>query len=125
MSEPAQATHCQGDVETMRRLVLEWLRQDGRDAASGGDTPEAQSEPKAEAVVQSFLLRASAAGFACEIAEVSESESGVPGYEARWTHQGASFVGFKQPPSQETPETALLAGCAALLGNDWCRSRLR
>ena len=122
MSDVAQATHFQGNLEGMRRVVVEWMKKEGQDPAAAGDALGSGSEPNGEAVVLLFLLRASAAGFACEIVEVGEGAGG--GYEARWTHQGASFVGFKQAPPQETPDAALLAGCAALLDNHWCRSRL-
>ncbi len=122
MSEAVPTSCFKGDLEGMRRVAVEWLRKEGRDTASGDNTLVSEPEPNSEAVVLIFLLRASAAGFACEIVEANESEGA--GYVARWTHQGASFVGFKQPPPQETPEFALLSGCAALLENDWCRSRL-
>ena len=101
----------------MQDAVLEWLRRETGDL----DLP-ADSGPQAGAIAQRFLQRVSAAGFGCTAVEVSQD--GVMRYEVHWTHNGASFVGFKQPPPEETPENALLAGCAALLGNDWCRSRL-
>jgi len=123
MSDSAPATQGQGDLAAMRRVVVEWLRKDARDTAPGDNTLSPDSEPNSEAVLLLFLLRASAAGFACEIGEVQDGDGGG-GYEARWTHQGASFVGFKQASPQATPDMALLAGCAALLANEWCRSRL-
>jgi hypothetical protein len=55
---------------------------------------------------------------------VTAEKQGQTTYEVFWTHRGASFVGFKQPAAEPKAEDALLAGCAALLENQWCRERL-
>lgn len=113
MEHPAS----KGDLDRMHNLVADWLQNDS--LASGAD---AESGPDDTAIARRFLKRVRAAGFACEIVEVRRARAVE--YEARWTHNGASFVGFKQPPPQDAPDKALLAGCAALLANDWCRQRL-
>lgn len=100
----------------MRSALRAWL---GEQEPVSGDASSAQDE---EALVRHFLQRVSAAGFVCHIQDIPRD--GGTGYEVRWTHHGSSFVGFKQARLQDSPAHALLAGCAALLENEWCRSRL-
>jgi hypothetical protein len=109
-------------LERMRDRVLEWLsgRTGNADAETGAVDPDVDQQNSA--IAQRFLLLAGAAGFACNVVEVARD--GAKLYEVQWTHRGAGFVGFKQPPPQENVDNALLAGCAALLENDWCRNRL-
>jgi hypothetical protein len=93
-------------------MIAQWLRDKG-------EHPDPADEA---ALIHLFLQRARSSGFSYELVEVDID--GKHGFEARWTHGGATFVGFKQPPPQATPGQALLAGCAALLENEWCRTRL-
>jgi len=102
-------------------MVLEWVRAGHRDPLFlSGDQPADLARKHAE-IAQGFLTWAKSAGFAYETVK---AEGGGAGYEVHWTHRGASFVGFKQPPPESTAEDALLAGCAALIQNDWCRKQL-
>ena len=102
--------------------MLEWLRGDPRDPGFPATAAPAELRRAHDAIAQRFLQRIAGAGFAFEL--VAGGLDGLAGYEVRWTHQGSTFVGFKQPPREETAEDALLAGCAALLENQWCRERL-
>jgi hypothetical protein len=107
------------DLDQARNRLLEWLRAEHREPhfqATAADT-----EGQHEEIAQRFLEWAKDSGFAYNIVKVEGAE---PAFEVHWTHRGASFVGFKQPPAERTPSDALLAGCAALLENDWCRERL-
>lgn len=103
-------------------MVLEWVRARHRDPQYLSGALPADLERKHEEIAQCFLTWAKSAGFAYETVKVAP-EIGT-GYEVHWTHRGASFVGFKQPPPESTAEDALLAGCAALIENDWCRKQL-
>jgi hypothetical protein len=105
-----------------RKLVLDWIRVPHRDPLFLEGEMPAEARKLNEAIARRFLRWVADAGFACEVADLSSERK--PGYEARWTLHGSSFVGFKQPPPEDTPDDALLAGCAALLENQWCRSRL-
>jgi hypothetical protein len=107
-------------LDRARHLILEWLRAPHRDPSFlVGQT---DLEHRHQEIGQHFLTHARAGGFECEI--VKSNNPGAAGYEIHWTHRGASFVGFKQPPPEPLAEDAVLAGCAALLENDWCRERL-
>jgi hypothetical protein len=109
MSKAGYITDSENNLDRMRKTVLEWLQEksENRDALAG-------SGEQMDAIVQRFLHRASAAGFGCNVVETSQN--GLIRHQVYGTHNGASFIGFKQPP--------LIAGCAALLANDWCRSWL-
>jgi hypothetical protein len=74
-------------------------------------------------MAESFLTAIAGSGFTFNLVQLGDGGS-PSGYELRWSHQGFSFVGFKQPPPAVTPEEAKLLGCAALLQNDWCRKHL-
>jgi hypothetical protein len=113
MNGESELTREKEDLDEMRKAVAEWL------IAQNAETPELTTE---DVIVSHFLRRAGVAGFTCHIEEIVDE--GSRAYEVRWTHHRSSFVGFKQPPLQKTPEDALVAGCAALLENDWCRGRL-
>lgn len=107
-------------LDRERRLLLDWLRARLRDPALLPGTTDPLGQTRE--ITERFLAIAREGEFAWEV--VWTSADGHPGYAVHWTHRGASFVGFKQPPPEPTPEEALLAGCAALLENDWCRERL-
>jgi hypothetical protein len=113
MNEPSPTDADRLDQD--RVLVLEWLR------ASPRNTPLDPASDR-EMIANCFLEHARAADFQWQVVEISTD--GRPAYEVRWTHRGSTFVGFKQPAPADTPTDALLAGCAALLENGWCRARL-
>ena len=73
-------------------------------------------------IAKAFLLWLNPTPFELEI--VSLGDGKTPMYEGRWTHNAADFVGFKQPPAAANREDATILACAALLRNDWCRSKL-
>ena len=97
-----------------RTLVVDWLR--------AAHALGAEIDLTDETLVDTFLRRAGQSGFTCELVHIDGA--GSTRYETHWTHRGASFVGFKQPAAEDTPVEALLAGCSALLQNQWCRDRL-
>ena len=105
-----------------RKIVLAWLRADHRDPTYLAGEADAVLDQRHAEITQRFLKWAKIAGFDYEVIEVRAD--GRIAYEVHWTHRGASFVGFKQPPSETSVEDALLAGCAALLDNQWCRKWL-
>ena len=106
-------------LDRARTLVLDWLRLEHRDPGFLVSAPDLQN--RHGEIAREFLKWAADSGFAYEIVKVDGDGAA---YEIHWTHRGSSFVGFKQPPPEQTAEDALLAGCAALLENDWCRERL-
>lgn len=73
-------------------------------------------------IAETFLKWIGTTGFALEI--VALPQLGPNAVEGRWTHNGADFVGFKQPPAAFNRTDATILACAALLRNDWCRARL-
>jgi len=73
-------------------------------------------------IAEAFLKWLSSTPFALEIVALDDYAPGM--FEGRWTHNGAAFVGFKQPPAAANRDDAALLACAALLRNDWCRARL-
>ena len=107
-------------LDRARNLLLEWVRAGHRDPAFLSGQPDL--EHRHGEIAHRFLTWAKEAGFEFEI--IKTGSDGTGGYEVHWTHRGASFVGFKQPPAESTAEDALLSGCAALLENDWCRKWL-
>ena len=107
-------------LDRARNVILEWVRAAHRDPAFLAG--QADLEQHHEEIARRFLTWAKEAGFEYRIVKVGSDGAAV--YEVHWTHRGSSFVGFKQPPSESNAEDALLAGCAALLENDWCRERL-
>ena len=111
-----------GLVDRTRDLVLRWLRAPHREPEFlAALSPEEMNRQHA-AIAHRFLYWARDSGFHSRIVETGSDEN--PAYEVHWTHRGSSFVGFRQPPPQDSPEDALLLGCGALLENDWCRERL-
>lgn len=109
-------------LDTARKIMLAWLRAGHREPTFlEGETDGGLDQRHAE-ITQHFLKWAKIAGFDYEVIEARVD--GRTAYAVHWTHRGASFVGFKQPPSEATAEDALLAGCAALLENQWCRKWL-
>lgn len=85
--------------------------------------PEKSLDGRSGEIAERFLARAGASGFILEMVEKTTPEGTA--YEPRWTHRGASFVGFKQPDAVDNLDDAKVLACAALLRNDWCRERLR
>ncbi len=107
-------------LDRARNLVLEWVRASHRDPSFlAGQTGLDQRH---EEIAKHFLKWAKEGGFEYRVVKIGND--GTAAYEVQWTHRGYSFVGFKQPAPEAAAENALLAGCAALLGNDWCRERL-
>jgi hypothetical protein len=84
--------------------------------------PQSTLPEKTPEVAKAFLKWLSGTPFALEI--VALNDGNPPMFEGRWTHNGAAFVGFKQPPAAANRDDAKILACAALLRNDWCRSRL-
>lgn len=107
-----------GHLTQERRAVLDWLRAGHREPSFLAGETDAVLQLRHAEINQRFLKWAQTAGFAYEVIEVHVD--GRPAYEVHWTHRGASFVGFKQPPAEAKVQDALLAGCAALLENQWC-----
>jgi hypothetical protein len=107
-----------GHLNRARKQVLDWLRASHGEPALLAGEPEAVLEQRHAEITQRFLEWATTAGFAYEVINVRVE--GRIAYEVHWTHRGSSFVGFKQPPPETKLEDALLAGCAALLENQWC-----
>lgn len=111
-------------LERARGEIIAWLR----DGAMNGEPlfmlghPDKSLDGRSGEIAECFLARVGASGFALEMIEDSTVE-GVA-YAPRWTHRGASFVGFKQPASASNLDDAKVLACAALLGNEWCRERL-
>ena len=111
-------------LDLARKRVLEWLREEHREPAYLNGAMDAVREFCDAEVAQQFLERARSAGFAYDVIPV-QKEDGHVLYVLHWTHHGANFVGFKQPLPEATVADALLAGCAALLENQWCLKWLR
>lgn len=86
------------------------------------DVPLARLAEKHAEIARAFLDWLKSTKFTLEIVSLHDSAPGM--MEGRWTHNGAAFVGFKQPPAAKNAEDATLLACAALLRNDWCRARL-
>lgn len=105
-----------------RKLVLDWLRADRRDPTFLAGESDAALERRHKEITQQFLKWAEPLGFGYSVIETHPD--GKRAFEVHWTHRGATFVGFKQPPPEWTVEDALLSGCAALLENQWCRKWL-
>jgi hypothetical protein len=105
-----------------RERVLEWLRAAHREPTFLAGESDATLELRHAEITQRFLEWAKPADFAYEVVEARVN--GRATYAVHWTHRGASFVGFKQPQDEAKLEDALLAGCAALLENQWCRQWL-
>src|SRR5215203_1199373 len=102
-----------------RSEILAELRS--RDAAFL-TVPDTALGEKHREIAEAFLKWLSSTGFALEIVSLDEHAAGM--FEGRWTHNGAAFVGFKQPPAAANRADAALLACAALLRNEWCRARL-
>ncbi len=107
-------------LDQARASVLAWLREPHRNPLflEGEDSPE-QLEQAESKIVERFMSWAGPAGFESTVQTTSEGL-----FEIHWTHQGYDFVGFRQPPASPSQDEAQVLGCAALLQNEWCRSRL-
>lgn len=109
-------------LDHARKLVLDWLRAPHRNPTLLSTATESELAQQHAVIADCFMIWARAAGFGCDL--VDTSLDGAPAYETHWTHNGTTFVGFKQPRPEKDPADARLAGCAALLRNEWCRARL-
>ena len=109
-------------LEAARTEVLTHLRAPSRFPAFLIEVPESDLGDRHADIATKFLTWLNPSGFTLEVVNVGTSRR--PMYEGRWTHNGADFVGFKQPPAAATREDAVILACAALLKNDWCRARL-
>jgi hypothetical protein len=110
-------------LERARRHLIDWLQTPEPILNCLSDATASELRRADMDILCQFFRHLIEAGFSCEVTEAPVR--GTLAYEIHWKHRGASFVGFKQPPSEESPEEALLTGCAALLDNQWCRSRLQ
>lgn len=100
--------------------MIAWLR----DGAIDNDPmfmlghPESVLVQKHGEIAERFLQVIKPAGFRLEVF------AALGGFDSRWTHREADFVGFKQPLLAANEDDAKVLACAALLRNDWCRQRL-
>jgi hypothetical protein len=108
------------DLREARNEIVALLRS--HDALFLAGLTEATLAQKHAQIAEAFLRWLSTSGFALEIVALTDGAPGM--FEGRWTHNGAAFVGFKQPPAAATREDAAILACAALLRNDWCRARM-
>jgi hypothetical protein len=107
------------DLHVAAQEVLAWLREGGRfPGLLQNQTDSVSHYPE---IAEKFLRYSALAEFSLEIVCLQDAP---PVFEGRWTHKGADFVGFRQPPPASTREDAAILACAALLRNDWCRSKL-
>jgi hypothetical protein len=102
-----------------RSEVLELLRK--KDPSFLNGIPDGQMTSVHQEIAERFLSLAASSAFAVEIVALDDENHH---FEGRWTHNGAVFVGFKQPPAAVNRGDAAILACAALLRNDWCRSKL-
>jgi len=102
--------------------VLKWLRASRSFPIFLADLDNDQLELKHGEIASELRAWIATTDFQLEIVSVGESE--IEMFEGRWTHKGADFVGFKQPAAASTHDDAVILACAALLRNEWCRSRL-
>jgi hypothetical protein len=110
------------EVAQARMRALRWLREPHRNPRFLLDHDEADLRNHQNEITERFLSWITNSGFHAEMIELTHDDE--PAFEIRWSHKGASFVGFKQPPYAATKEDARILGCSALLENEWCRRRL-
>ena len=108
-------------VETAASSVLAWLRESHRFPQFLQKYPSHAIASAGAEIVECFLGWAQ--GFTFDL--VNDGTSDAPAWVAHWMYRGSTFEGFAQPPEHPDPEAARMLACAALLRNDWCRSRLR
>jgi hypothetical protein len=104
-----------------RSEVFAWL------CASRGDPlrlhrGELSASRKDAEIVARFLSRVQSDGFTMEL--VNDGSESDPQWSGHWRYRGSHLEGFKQPTLTSSPGDAQLLACAALLKNEWCRSRL-
>lgn len=109
-------------IEGERSLVLEWLRNGQREPHFLEGRTEAELALDHAVIAERFVWWIRKSGFEAKLVEALPNA--VRAWDVHWTHQGATFVGFKQAPPAADPADALLLGCAALLRNDWCRRHI-
>jgi hypothetical protein len=105
-----------------RDEVLKWLRAPSRSPSFLAGLPDTRVAQQHAEIAHQLRLWLATTDFELEI--VSLDETGTNACEGRWTHKGADFVGFKQPAAASNTDDAVILACAALLRNEWCRSRL-
>ena len=110
----------EGDLRDARNEVLSVLR--AVDPTFLAKAPDSALGEKHGEIAKAFLKWLLSTPFELEIVPIGEGKTAM--YEGRWMHNGAEFVGFKQPPAAANREDAKILACAALLRNDWCRCRL-
>lgn len=108
-------------VDTARREILVWLRAGHRNPFFFKDRTDAESKAHAE-IVARFLSWVQPVGFTLQI--VNEGTESEPKWSGHWRFQENDLQGFKQPPLSGSRDDARLLACAALLQNEWSRSRL-
>ena len=108
-------------VEDAASSVLAWLRESHRFPQFLQKCPSNSIASAGAEIVERFLGWAQ--GFTFDL--VNNGSEDAPAWVAHWMYRGSTFEGFAQPPEHPDPEAARMLACAALLRNDWCRSRLR
>ncbi len=109
-----------------RQEVIAWLR----DGAVEGDPMfmlghrECDVIERQHEITERFLRQVRTVGFELEILPVQNGDGNGDAFHSLWTYRGNTFVGFEQPPEALDELEARVLACAALLRNDWCRSRL-
>lgn len=112
------------DVSSAQREVVAWFRDgalEGEPLFMLGQTEHALGE-RTEELAKRILSRVRTAGFDLEVKPVQEN--GHCAFHSYWRFRGHDLVGFKQAPTASTEAEATVLACAALLRNEWCRSRL-
>jgi len=109
-------------IEWERSLVLDWLRDGQRDPHFLEGRTEEELRRDHALMGERFVSWIGKSGFEAKLVEAIAN--GERAWDVHWTHNGATFVGFKQAPPATNPADALLLGCAALLRNEWCRRQM-
>jgi hypothetical protein len=121
MAFTAENQETSAALGSARAAVLKWLRETHGDPHFLEDLPR-EKEVADATIVEQFMNSIARAGFDFTAHEFQAE--GISGFVIHWTHQGSGFIGFRQPPPADTLEAAKILACAALLENEWCRSRL-
>jgi len=109
-------------IDTARREVLDWLRKDHRNPLFLQSHEDSEGSATHEEIADRFLGWVGPLGFTLEA--VNDGNDGEPKWTGHWRFRENHLVGFKQPRYANSREDAALLACAALLENEWCRSRL-
>jgi hypothetical protein len=108
-------------ITTARLKVLRWIQEPNRNPRFLRSHVDADASAD-EAIVERFLSWVQPAGFT--LTPINDGTEKEPKWAGHWLYRGNQFVGFKQPDYVENRIDSLLLACAALLENEWCRSRL-